>query len=72
VIGDLVRSVPLHYWSQITLVVWDMPKNDGAVYVALAAVSREPQIDLIDEGSATRRQRTMIAHEAILLIDDSG
>ena len=72
VIGDLVRPVPLHYWSQISLVIWDMPKNDLAVYVAMSAVSRDPRIELINEQSATRRQREMIAHEAILLSDDHG
>jgi Uma2 family endonuclease len=70
VIGDLVRPAPLHYWSQITLVVWDMPKNLVAVYVALAAVSRDPKIELINERSATRRQRAMIAHEVIFLTED--
>lgn len=70
-IGDLVRFAPLHYWSVISLVVWDMPENRVPVYVALAAVSRETRIELIDEQSATRRQRDLIAHEAILLTDDN-
>jgi hypothetical protein len=70
VIGDLVRPAPLHYWSRITLVVWDMPEDYVAVYVAMHAVSRDPPIEVINEPSATRRQRDMIAHEAILLTDD--
>ena len=70
VIGDLVRSAPLHYWSQITLVIWDMPKDLVAVYVAIHAVSRDPTIEVINEQSATRRQRDMIAQEAIFLTDD--
>jgi hypothetical protein len=69
-IGDLVRSAPLHYWSRITLVVWDMPENRLAVHLALTVVSRETRIEVIDEQWATRRQRAMIAHEAILLTDD--
>jgi hypothetical protein len=70
VIGDLVRPTPLHYWSVISLVVWDMPEDRGAVYVALSALSRDPRIEVIDERSATRCQRDLIAHEAIFLADD--
>jgi hypothetical protein len=71
VIGDLVRPAPLHYWSRITLVAWDMPENYVAVYVAMDAVSRDPRIEVINERSATRRQRDMIAHEAIFLTEDT-
>jgi hypothetical protein len=67
VIGDLVRPAPVHYWSRISLVVWDMPKNDVAVYVAMHAVSRDPTIEAINERAATRRQRAIIAHEAFIL-----
>jgi hypothetical protein len=53
------------------LVVWDMPENRVAVHMAMNAVSRDSQIELIDGRSATRRQRDMITHEAIMLTDDS-
>ena len=48
-----------------------MPENDVAVSMALAAVSCDPRIELINEGAVTRRQRAMIAHEAIVLTNDS-
>jgi hypothetical protein len=28
VIGDLLRSEPLGYWLELTLVVWDLPRHD--------------------------------------------
>ena len=49
-----------------------MPEDRVAVYAALSALSREPRIEVINEQSATRRQRATIAHEAIFLTDDSG
>jgi hypothetical protein len=70
VISDVVRSASLHYWSQISLVVWDMPVDRYAVHVALSALSRDPRIKVIDKGAVTRRQRDTIAHEAISLTDD--
>jgi hypothetical protein len=52
----------------ISLMIWDMPEDRCAVYIALHTVSREPRINLID--AATRSQRAMIVHEAIFLTDD--
>jgi len=42
VIGDLVRFAPLHYWSRLTLVVWDSLAERATIAVALATVSRAP------------------------------
>ena len=46
-------------------------ENDVAVYVAMHAVSRDPTIEVINEQSATRHQRAMIARETILLTEDT-
>lgn len=48
VIGDLVRSQPLSYWSNITLVAWDIPKLKGyEIYQDLRELSQQPQLRLL-------------------------
>lgn len=49
VVGDLVSSRLLNYWSEIQLVVWDMDRRSNVdIYKALSAVSKEPEICLLD------------------------
>jgi Uma2 family endonuclease len=49
VMGDLVHSQPLNYWSEIKLVAWEMEeRSDMDIYKALSAVSKEPEIRLLD------------------------
>ncbi len=63
VIGDLVSSQSLNYWSEIQLVVWDMDRRSNMdVYKALSAVSKEPEFCLLD---AEKDYLTVDEREAI-------
>jgi hypothetical protein len=47
--GDLTKSQPLNYWSELQLVFWQgETRSDTAIHKALAAVSQAPEIQLID------------------------
>lgn len=49
VIGDLVRSQPLNYWSDITLLAWDVPERKGyEIYQDLRKLSQEPKLQLLE------------------------
>lgn len=49
VIGDLASSKPLNYWSNITLVVWDVPDKSGyEIYKSLSNLSKNPKIKLVE------------------------
>lgn len=68
VIGDLVRPTPLNYWSDITLVVWDVPDMKGyEIYKALSSLSKQPKIRLIeaDEEYLTVEEENAIAREFV-------
>lgn len=68
VIGDLVRSQPLNYWSEITLVTWetDIPEH-WKIYDALSKLSREPEISFLraEKDYLTAEQKNAIAQEPI-------
>jgi Uma2 family endonuclease len=65
VIGDLVRAAPLHYWSELTLVIWQLPKPNHDVLHALYDRINEPRIDVVEAERATRAQQQAIANEAV-------
>ncbi len=49
VIGDLTRSQPLNYWSELQLVIWQgKTRSTMDIHKALSAVSQAPEIQLID------------------------
>lgn len=48
VIGDLVRSQPLDYWSEIVLVAWDVPQlKESEIYLEFCQLSQQPQLRLL-------------------------
>ncbi len=68
VIGDLVRSQPLSYWSDITLVAWDVPERKGyEIYKALCNLSKEPSLRLlkVERDYITVEEKQAIAYELI-------
>ena len=65
VIGDLLRSTPLGYWSDLTLVAWGLPRRDHDRYAALDALGTEPRIDVRRAEDASPRQRAAFADEAV-------
>ena len=64
VIGDLLRSAPLGYWSDLTLVAWGLPRRNHDLYAALDALGTEPRIDVRRAEDASPRQRAAFADEA--------
>jgi hypothetical protein len=49
VIGDLTRSQPLNYWSELQLVIWQgETRSNMDIHKVLSAVSQIPEIQLID------------------------
>ena len=68
VIGDLVKPEPLNFWSEITLVVWDLPgRKDYEIYQDLSNLSKEPEINLIEADSkyATLAQQQGISQSLV-------
>jgi Uma2 family endonuclease len=67
IIGDLVRPQPLNYWSNITLVAWDVPERKGyEIYQALSNLSKEPKLRLLEpDDYMTMEEKQAIAHELI-------
>ncbi|NJO83881.1 MAG: Uma2 family endonuclease [Blastochloris sp.] len=60
VLGDLMRPEPLHFWSELTLVVSGLPRSSYEVYTALQALGDAPEIDL-------RRVEDLAPRQAALL-----
>jgi len=65
VIGDLLRSEPLGFWSELSLVVWDLPKKEHGIYPALDALGSEPRIELRRVEDASPRQRAALPREVV-------
>lgn len=65
VIGDLIATAPLHYWSELTLVVWGLPKDAHDIYTTLDALASEPQITLRRAEDASERQRAAFDEHAV-------
>lgn len=64
IIGDLLRPEPLHFWSELSLVVWNMPEDPLGVFRMLRSLQREFRLNLIDPARATEVERRGIASEA--------
>jgi len=65
VIGDLLRPDALGYWSELNLVVWDLPKHEHSIYQALDAFRSEPRIEVRRAENASPRQRAALLSEAV-------
>ena len=65
VIGDLVHPAPLDYWSELTLVVWDLPPFSHPARQAVYRMAGEPRLALVDPATATPAQRRALEHEAV-------
>jgi Uma2 family endonuclease/predicted nucleotidyltransferase len=63
ILGDLVRSEPLHFWSELTLVVSGLPSHGYDVYTALRGLGSEP-------GIALRRIEELSPRQAAALPDE--
>jgi Uma2 family endonuclease len=52
--GDLVASAPLHFWSELVLVVWGLPQQDDRyteMHTVVRQLSEQPRIRLVDASS---------------------
>lgn len=68
VIGDLTRAAPLNFWSDLTLVTWDLPhETQYAAWKAVYELFQEPVMDLIDSEHVTPAQQQAIANELVEL-----
>jgi predicted nucleotidyltransferase len=65
VIGSLARPEPLDYWSELSLVVWDLPGGTFENYELIGDLDSERVIDLISAERATKTEQRMIAEEGI-------
>lgn len=67
VIGDLVHSEsPLNFWSEITLVVWDVPRR-VRLWEVLQNLDSEVEINLLDASSSTPAQWQQIKTEMVVI-----
>jgi hypothetical protein len=67
VLGDLVRPTPLHFWSELTLIVSGLADNSYAVYTALCGLGDTPEIELRRIEELSPRQLAALATEGHLL-----
>jgi hypothetical protein len=68
VIGDLLRREPLNSWSDVTLVVWDVPKSVSLSDAYEEIYHSNPDVciaDLRKWEHTTRSQREQIEHESM-------
>jgi hypothetical protein len=65
VIGSLTRPEPLHFWSELSLVVWELPGGVFDNYDLIRDLDPEGVIDLICPNHVTRTEQRMIAEEAV-------
>lgn len=67
VIGDLVRSEPLNYWSEIEIVCWELERNLYQTYQDLSQLSQNPETQLISAEQKYLRaeQKHSIANELV-------
>jgi predicted nucleotidyltransferase len=65
VIGSLTRPEPLHFWSELALVVWELPGGTFANYDLLRDLDEERVLDLIDPEHATPAEQRAIREEAV-------
>ncbi|NJN15482.1 MAG: hypothetical protein HC822_03895 [Oscillochloris sp.] len=62
-IGDLIRPMPLHFWSELTLVASGLASHSYNVYTALRDLGSEPEIDLRRIEELSPRQATSLLGE---------
>jgi Uma2 family endonuclease/predicted nucleotidyltransferase len=67
VIGDLVRSEPLNYWSEIGIVTWGLERSNYQAYQDLSLLSQNPEIKIISAEREYLRaeQKYSIANELV-------
>ncbi len=65
VIGALTRPEALHFWSELSLVVWDLPGGTFENYELLETLDPERVIDLIDPERATKAEQRLIETAAV-------
>jgi hypothetical protein len=65
VIGDLTRPEPLHFWSELLLVTWDLSGGRYDAWEHLKELDPDYVIDLVETKHATRTEQQMIAESAI-------
>ena len=66
IIGDLVKPEPLNFWSEITLVAWDLPQEVAREsYLAVSELSDSPKLHLLDAKDSTPTQEQAIASELV-------
>lgn len=63
VLGDLVRPEPLHFWSELTLVVSGLPSHGYDVYPALRGLGGEPELELRRFEELSPRQAAALPDE---------
>lgn len=63
ILGDLVRPEPLHFWSELTLVVSDLADYSYELYTALRSLGGEPEIEV-------RRLEELSSRQAAALLDE--
>ncbi|MBX0326604.1 hypothetical protein K2Z83_02720 [Oscillochloris sp. ZM17-4] len=63
VLGDLVRPTPLHFWSELTLVVAGLSDYSYDMYMALRELEREPKIEVRRIEELSPRQAAMLMLE---------
>lgn len=61
VVGDLVRTRPLHYWSELTLVVSPMPDWSDPALRTLFTSDEDPRIDLINAEKPTPAEQRLMS-----------
>lgn len=66
VIGDLTRPEPLHFWSELSLVVWDLKEHSFDTHARFQDLDSERVVDLIRPEHATGNEKRMI-EEAVEL-----
>jgi hypothetical protein len=65
VIGDLTRAEPLHFWSELLLVVWGLKGSRFSGYEAIRQLDSEGEIELIDPVHIFKVQQQAIQDEAV-------
>lgn len=63
VLGDLVRPEPLHFWSELTLVVAGLADERHERYTALRALGSVPEIEIRQMGELSSRQAAALLDE---------
>lgn len=68
VLGDLVCPEPLHFWSELTLVVSGLPSHSYDVYTTLRGLGSEPEIELrrIEELSPRQAAALLVEGREVL------